>query len=85
MTTICFMTRYKIMASGITELHLEGTSGDCLVKHLKLSLKQAQLKEVAGGQLGFECVQGWRLCSLSGCVIGEHRPGHRIPGVSHHC
>lgn len=54
MATICFMTGYKIVASGIIEFDLEGTSGDCLVQHL--ALKQAQLKEVAGGQLGVECL-----------------------------
>lgn len=54
MATICFMTGYKIVASGIIELDLEGTSGDCLVQHLVL--KQAQLKDVAGGQLGVECL-----------------------------
>lgn len=34
--------------------------------------KQDELKKVAQGhvQLGFECLQGWRLCSLSGCVWG---------------
>lgn len=83
MATICFMTGYKIVASGIIELHLEGTSGDCLVQHL--ALKQAQLKEVAGGQSGVECLQGWRLCSLFGSITGERRPGRSIPLVSHYC
>jgi len=57
---------------------LEGTSEDHLVHHHLPCSKQGQLLQVAQDhdQLGFDCLQGWRLHNLS---------GQPVPVFSHPC